>query len=68
MLSDSLQAAIIVMVILTTFVAPPLLRVAFSNQAARPALSEESAISDAALNDELVAETTLAEDQKTASE
>lgn len=67
-LSDSLQAAIIVMVILTTFVAPPLLRVAFSNQAAQPALSEESAISDAALNDELVAETTLAEDQKTASE
>ncbi|MCY7320328.1 MAG: cation:proton antiporter [Phormidesmis sp. CAN_BIN36] len=67
-LSDSLQAAIIVMVIMTTFVAPPLLRVAFSNQAAQTALSEESAISNAALNDELVAETTLAEDKKTASE
>jgi Kef-type K+ transport system membrane component KefB len=31
-LSDALQAAIIVMVILTTFLAPPLLRVVFSQQ------------------------------------
>jgi Kef-type K+ transport system membrane component KefB len=39
-LSDSLNAAIIVMVILTTFLAPPLLRWAFS-------LSESSAIATA---------------------
>lgn len=35
-LSPSLQAAVIVMVILTTFVAPPLLRVAFSKDTAVP--------------------------------
>ena len=72
-LSDSLQAAIVVMVILTTFVAPPLLRVAFSNQAAQTALSEEAAILNAsalvdAVDDGLVTETMLLEDKQTANE
>lgn len=37
-LSESLDAAIIVMVILTTFLAPPLLRVVFQDSATAPAL------------------------------
>ncbi len=39
-LSDSLQAAIIMMVILTTFVAPPLLRVVFREPAPEPEKAE----------------------------
>ncbi|MCU0552791.1 MAG: cation:proton antiporter [Leptolyngbya sp. Prado105] len=38
-LSDALQAAIIVMVILTTFVAPPLLRLVFQREETAPVLS-----------------------------
>ncbi|MCY6492173.1 cation:proton antiporter [Leptolyngbya sp. GGD] len=38
-LSDALQAAIIVMVILTTFVAPPLLRLVFQREESAPVLS-----------------------------
>ena len=69
-LPDSLQAAIVVMVILTTFVAPPLLRVAFSNQAAQTSLSEEAEIlnKSALVDDELITETTLPEDKQTANE
>jgi Kef-type K+ transport system membrane component KefB len=39
-LPDSLQAAIIVMVILTTFLAPPLLRIVFTNEASDAAASK----------------------------
>lgn len=41
-LSDALQAAIIVMVILTTFLAPPLLRVVFNADPGEPALPEKT--------------------------
>ncbi len=69
-LSDSLQAAIVVMVILTTFVAPPLLRVAFSNQAAQTSLSEEAEIlnESALFDDELITETPLQENKQEANE
>jgi len=69
-LPDSLQAAIVVMVILTTFVAPPLLRVAFSNQVAQTSLSEEAEIlnESALVGDELMTETTLREDKQAANE
>jgi Kef-type K+ transport system membrane component KefB len=40
-LPESLDAAIIVMVILTTFVAPPLLRVAFQQSETSPSSSTE---------------------------
>jgi hypothetical protein len=39
-LSESLEAAIIMMVILTTFVAPPLLRVVFREPAPEPEKAE----------------------------
>jgi Kef-type K+ transport system membrane component KefB len=42
-LSAALQAAVIVMVIVTTFVAPPLLRVAFGPDQATPEVAAESA-------------------------
>ncbi len=42
-LSDSLSAAIIMMVILTTFVAPPLLRVVFHSSAPTPSLTLDMA-------------------------
>ncbi len=72
-LPNSLQAAIVVMVILTTFVAPPLLRVAFSNQAAAIVLSEDAVIlnpSDLedAIGEDSVTETPLLDDQETTSE
>ncbi|MCY7275950.1 MAG: cation:proton antiporter, partial [Phormidesmis sp. CAN_BIN44] len=72
-LPDSLQAAIVVMVILTTFVAPPLLRVAFSNQAAQTSLSQEAEILNAAarvdaVDDGLITETALIEDKQTGNE
>ncbi len=72
-LSDSLQAAILVMVILTTFIAPPLLRVAFADQAAQSALSEEAAILNAsalidAVDDGLITEITLLENKQIADE
>ncbi|NEQ98440.1 MAG: cation:proton antiporter [Cyanothece sp. SIO2G6] len=41
-LSESLEAAIIVMVIMTTFLAPPFLRVAFRKDASEESLPEES--------------------------
>ena len=41
-LDPSLQAAIIVMVIVTTFIAPPLLRVAFGDQVPNQALGQIS--------------------------
>ncbi|KAM3113628.1 cation:proton antiporter [Phormidesmis sp. 146-33] len=40
-LSESLQAAIVVMVIFTTFIAPPLLRVVFSKEASSEGLTGE---------------------------
>jgi Kef-type K+ transport system membrane component KefB len=40
-LSPALQAAIIVMVILTTFMAPPLLRIAFERETAKVAIAPE---------------------------
>ncbi|HBQ97990.1 MULTISPECIES: cation:proton antiporter [unclassified Roseofilum] len=48
-LPESLDAAIIVMVILTTFVAPPLLRVAFQQSETSEASSEEASKEPAAI-------------------
>lgn len=45
-LSDSLQAAIIVMVILTTFLAPPLLRVVFAQQPTAIEATEEAELAE----------------------
>lgn len=47
-LDDSLNAAVIMMVILTTFVAPPLLRVAFGRS--EPALASEMSVAETALS------------------
>ncbi|UBF23617.1 cation:proton antiporter [Kovacikia minuta CCNUW1] len=60
-LSDALNAAIIVMVILTTFLAPPLLRWAFS-------LSEESATTDPASLSGNISEPVLVESERLQSE
>ncbi|MGV0027335.1 cation:proton antiporter [Phormidesmis priestleyi] len=50
-LSESLQAAIVVMVIFTTFIAPPLLRVVFSREESAEALAVEVPAAEGLLED-----------------